>query len=420
MECIVRLMSNLRTVAVIGGGPAGMMAAIAAAKQGASVTLFEKNEKLGKKLYITGKGRCNVTNAVEAQRFLQEGVPHNPRFLQSAFARFNNQDLMQYLQELGVPLKVERGERVFPQSDKSSDIIRVLQHELTRLKVQLRFNSAVSNIARQAGRMRVMTRLGNSDFDGVVLATGGVSYPSTGSTGDGYRFSKALGHQIVEPRPSLIGLITQETWPRDLAGLTLKNVTLKAVSTQGKKLFEEQGEVLFTHVGISGPMVLSLSANIDEANGVCLAIDLKPALSAEQLDARLLRDITASPAKHVQALLDGLCPRSMVPILAKQAEVGMQKNLGQLTRAERTRIAQVLKNLSLTVKAFGPMEEAIITRGGISVKDIDPKTMASKHLDGLYFAGEVMDVDGITGGFNLQIAFTTGFCAGTAAGQASY
>lgn len=389
------------TVSVIGGGPAGMAAALFAARAGAHVVLLEKNEKLGKKLYITGKGRCNVTSAAEN---LMNHIPRNPRFLYSAFACFSPADLRELLEAYGCPTKEERGERVFPVSEKASDVTRALERALRDAGVEIRLNASVASV-------EPLLRQG-----AVVVATGGLSYPSTGSTGDGYRFAQESGHSLVTPKPSLIPLETREQWPKSLQGLSLKNVTLRA-EVKGKKRFEEQGEMLFTHFGISGPLTLSMSSHIadDAPESVRVTLDMKPALSIEQLEARLQREFDANPRKRVAGILPLLLPARMADIFPALCAVNGETLCAQVSRADRRKIAETLKKIPLTVKGARPIDEAIITRGGVPVSEVSPRDMMSKKRPGLFFAGEVLDVDGHTGGFNLQIAFSTGALAGKSA-----
>lgn len=397
---------------VIGGGPAGMLAAVFAAENGQSVTLLEQNEKLGKKLYITGKGRCNLTNAAAREEFFAN-IPRNPRFLYSAFAGFDNQDVMRLVEDAGVPLKTERGGRVFPASDKSSDVLRALERRVRTAGVDVRLNTKALEILHADGRVTgVRTAGGVVPADAVIVATGGASYPATGSTGDGYRFAKDAGHTVEPPRPSLVPLETVETWPYKLTGITLKNVTLSA-ERGGKRVYSELGELLFTHFGVSGPLVLTLSTRIADApEGVRLSIDLKPGLTSEQLDARLLRDLSENAKKRVGAALSGLLPGRLLETVFALANVDPAMPAGEFNKAKRRALAGMLKGLPLTVKCARTMEEAIVTRGGVSVREVDASTMQSKKLAGLYFAGEVLDVDGETGGFNLQIAWSTGAAAG--------
>ena len=401
------------TVVVIGGGPAGMIAAAEAAGAGAQTILLEQNEKLGKKLYITGKGRCNVTNACERDGFFA-AVVKNPRFLYSAFAAFNNRDLMALLERLGVPLKTERGGRVFPASDKSSDILRAMERHVRASGVQVRLHTRAIGLRIEDGAVcAVRTENGEIPCEAAIIATGGCSYPQTGSTGDGYRFAAEAGHAVEPPRGALVPLVTEETWPAALAGLTLKNVTLSAYREQ-KRLFQsEPGEMLFTHFGVSGPLVLTLSSLIaEEPAGVRLAIDLKPGLTQEQLDARLLRDLDANRQKQLAGALHALLPERLLLAVLEQAGVDAQKRVSELKRGERMAVRDTLKALPLTVRCARPIEEAVVTRGGVSVREVRSRDLASKRIRGLYFAGEVLDVDAVTGGYNLQIAWSTGALAG--------
>ena len=399
-------------VFVIGGGPAGMICAANAARNGHTVTLFERNEKLGKKLYITGKGRCNVTNIAERDAFF-EHVLRNPRFLYSAFSHFDNKDIMERIEQAGVPLKTERGGRVFPVSDKSSDILRACEKIVRESGVSVRLNAHVDEVLTQDGAVSGI-RIGSQTLacDAVVVATGGISYPQTGSTGDGYDFARATGHSVEEPVASLVPLVTEELWPRELAGLTLKNITLTA-EKKGKEVFSELGELLFTHFGISGPLVLSLSGVIaGQPAGTRLAIDLKPALSREQLDARLVRDLQEGARQQVKTALHALLPQRLLEIVLELAKIDCSLPVGQLSKAMRLQLVEMLKALPLTVSGARGLNEAVVTRGGVSVKDVNASTMESKLVNGLYFAGEVLDVDATTGGYNLQIAWSTGALAG--------
>ena len=399
-------------VFVIGGGPTGMICAANAAKNGHTVTLFERNEKLGKKLYITGKGRCNVTNMAERDAFF-EHVLRNPRFLYSAFSHFDNKDLMERIEQAGVPLKTERGGRVFPVSDKSSDILRACEKIVRESGVTVRLNAHVDELLTQDGAVSGI-RIGAQTLacDAVVVATGGISYPQTGSTGDGYDFARATGHAVEDPVASLVPLVTEELWPRELAGLTLKNVTLTA-EKKGKEVFSELGELLFTHFGISGPLVLSLSGVIaGQPAGTRLAIDLKPALSREQLDARLLRDLQEGARQQVKTALHALLPQRLLEIVLELAGIDGALPVGQLNKTMRLQLVEMLKALPLTVSGARGLNEAVVTRGGVSVRDVNASTMESKRVKGLYFAGEVLDIDATTGGYNLQIAWSTGALAG--------
>jgi len=404
-------------VFVVGGGPAGMTAAIGAALGGNAVTLFERNEKLGKKLYITGKGRCNVTNAAERDAFFAH-VLHNPRFLYSAYARFDNRAQMERLERAGVPLKIERGGRVFPASDKSSDVLRVMERLVREAGVTVRLNTRVEEILADNGTIRGVVVDGETLFcDAVVIATGGASYPQTGSTGDGYAFARVLGHRVESPVASLVPLTTSEEWPRSLAGLTLKNVTLTA-RRAGKVVFSELGELLFTHFGVSGPLVLSLSGVIaEDPAGTALSIDLKPGLSREQLDARLVRDLAAAPRQQIRTALHALLPARLLSAVFACADVPEDGMAGEVTRAARARLLDALKALPLTVSGARGIAEAVVTRGGVHIGDVNASTMESRRVRGLYFAGEVLDVDATTGGYNLQIAWSTGALAGESAGR---
>jgi predicted Rossmann fold flavoprotein len=410
-------------VVVIGAGAAGMMAAAAAAENGADVTLIEKNDKCGKKIYITGKGRCNVTNVASGEDFLAN-IPRNPRFLMSALSRFDSAATMEYLEGAGLRLKVERGGRVFPASEKASDVTKFLQKRLEELSVKLLLSTSVVNINAPEGEVRsVTTDRGELPCESVIVCTGGCSYPTTGSTGDGWLFARQTGHRTNPPLPSLLPIETNESWVKDLQGLTLKNVSLKAVNIKkgGKKtIFDQQGEMIFTHFGIGGPLVLTLSSVITgmDFSKIALFIDMKPALEMKTLEERFIRDMEKNLNRWISNALVDLLPRNMIEILLGIAGVDAQKPVNQISKQDRLAILGIMKAIPLTVKSLRPLNEAVITRGGVHVGDIDPKTMQSKKVGGLHFAGEVLDVDGFTGGFNLQIAFTTGYCAGVAA--ASY
>ena len=413
----------MKSILVIGGGAAGMMAALSAARAGARVTLLERNEKLGKKVYITGKGRCNVTNAADMDQF-QRRIYRNPRFLFAAFAHLDNRSMMALLEALGVPLKVERGDRVFPVSDKASDVISALQRELRRLGVDIQLNTRVKGLLLEDGACTGVTLEDGTVLraDAVIVATGGLSYPTTGSTGDGYRFAESAGHGIEKPLPALTAIETAESWPAKLMGLSLKNVTLTAWvrgPKKEKKLYSEQGELLFTHFGISGPLALTLSGLLPEdLSPVRLSIDLKPALDDRTLDARLLRDFKTLSRRQLSAVMDGLAPHSLGEQLLRLADLSPAQPVNSVTAEQRARLVQILKDLPLTPSGLRGFNEAIITRGGVCVKGINPSTMASKLVKRLYFAGEVLDVDAQTGGFNLQIAWSTGALAGACAASA--
>ena len=404
-------------VAVIGGGAAGMLAAIAAAEHGHQVQLFEKNEKLGKKIYITGKGRCNVTNACDTEE-LFAAVVHNPKFLYSSFYSFTNQDMMELVERNGCPLKTERGGRVFPVSDKSSDVIRALTVCLKNAGVQVRLYEEVDSVETRDGRVsgiRLKKTREIVSADAVIVATGGLSYPSTGSTGDGYRFAEKTGHTVTDLSPALVPFETAEPVGRDLQGLALKNI--QANILKGKKvLYEEFGEMLFTHFGVSGPVLLSASsygAAQLKKGPLTLSLDLKPALSEEQLDARILRDFEEQKNKQYKNSLSRLLPAKMIPVIVERSGIDPDKKINEITKEERRRIVQAVKDFRLTLTGLRGYKEAIITQGGISVREINPSTMESKLVKGLYFAGEVLDLDAVTGGYNLQIAWSTGHLAGS-------
>lgn len=405
-------------VIVVGGGPAGMFAALAAAENGNQVILLEQNEKLGKKLFITGKGRCNVTNAGEMDT-LFANVNRNPKFLYSAFYAMDNFRVMDFFEQHGVPLKTERGNRVFPVSDHSSDIIRALADALKAAKVTVRLHEKVAHLCVIGGKITGVS-LGNGqkeEADAVIVATGGISYPSTGSTGDGYRFAEEAGHTIQMPQPSLVPLLTKEAYIPRMQGLALKNVCIR-ISDGKKTLFEDFGEMLFTHFGISGPLVLSASSRIGSIlvkKELSMQIDLKPALSEEQLDLRLLRDFDENRNRQFKNAIHGLLPAKMLPVVIQLSGIDPEKKIHEVTREERMQLIRLLKAFPLTLTGLGEMKEAIITRGGVTVKEINPSTMESKTARGLYFAGEVLDLDAMTGGYNLQIAWSTGYLAGISA-----
>lgn len=400
-------------IGVIGGGPAGIMAAGFAGSRGNDVTLIEKNNRLGKKLFITGKGRCNITNASSIEDFFQN-ILTNSEFLFSSFYSFTNDDIIMLLDSYGLKVKTERGNRVFPVSDKSSDVIRALQEFLLDNNVKVLLDKTVKDIGYFEDKFILKF---NDDsygkFDKIIIATGGKSYPSTGSTGDGYRFAKKFGHQIVPLKPSLVPVEVKEYWIKKVQGLSLKNVKLIS-KIENKKIHEEFGEMIFTHYGISGPIVLSTSNIINKyrGKGIKFCIDLKPALSIEKLDKRILRDFQKFNNKQIKNGLDELLPRKLIPIIIDIAHIDESKPIHQITKDERIKIVESIKNLPLTFKSFRPLKEAIVTSGGVSTEEIDPSTMESKLLSGLFFCGEVIDVDGLTGGYNLQIAYSTGYLAG--------
>ena len=400
------------SVAVIGGGAAGQMAAVKAAEKGHRVTLLDKNEKLGKKLYITGKGRCNVTNDCGRDGFFAN-VIRNPRFLYSAYAAFSERDMMAFLERNDCPVKVERGQRVFPVSDKSSDVQRALDRALKATGVTIRLNTDVRKITAANGAVTgLLTERGEEPFERVILTTGGLSYPSTGSTGAGFEMARALGHTVTDLRPSLVPLETVESWPFALSGITLKNVRL-TVRKGGKTIYAEQGEMLLTHFGVSGPLVLTASAYIaEDPAGTELSIDLKPAIPAEELHARLQRLVQENPKKAVGGAFSGVLPTRLLDAVFDQARIQPWAPASSFTKEQRTAMVNALKGMPLTVKGTRPFSEAVVTRGGISVKEVKPSTLESKIVSGLIFAGEILDVDAFTGGFNLQIAWSTGALAG--------
>ena len=406
-------------VIVIGGGPAGMMAALTAAQAGAAVTLWERNDSLGKKLSITGKGRCNITNNAPTEELIKN-LPGNGAFLHGAFSRFPAQATMDFFTSLGVELKTERGRRVFPLSDNARQVVQALQNRLQTAGVHIHYRRRAARLVIAKGRLSgvIDTRQKKQPATALVLATGGASYPATGSSGDGYKIAREVGHTIIEPRPALSPLETVETWPGQLAGLSLKNVVLSA-SYNEKRIGKEFGELLFTHFGLSGPIVLSLSRALtvlpDNGYLTRLALDLKPALSAQQLDKRLQRDLETASRQQVAHALSGLTPAVLLPLILSMAEIPATKFAHQLSRAERTKLADSLKNLPITVKGLRPLAEAIVTAGGIRVKEVNPKTMESKILPGLFLAGELLDIDGFSGGYNLQAAWASGYIAGQAA-----
>ena len=401
-------------VIIIGGGAAGMMAAYQAAKCGNDVSLYEKNEKLGKKIFITGKGRCNVTNACEIEELLDHVVT-NKEFLYSGFYSFTNDAMMELLEELGCPLKVERGNRVFPVSDHSSDVIAALQRGLRKENVDIYFNTTVKKILIEDGIVTGV-RLASGDTvkaDKVVVATGGMSYQATGPTGDAYDFASKAGHKVTKLTPALVPFEIKEDYCKQLMGLSLRNVAV-TMTADGKKIYDDFGEMLFTHFGISGPVVLSASSYIGRYQGKELKfiIDLKPALNKEQLDHRVLKDFNKTLNKDFVNSLDHLLPKKLIPVMIELSGIPEHKKVNEITKKERERFVSLLKHLELTITGVRGFKEAIITQGGVNVKEIDPGTMESKKIKGLYFAGEVLDLDAVTGGFNLQIAWSTGYLAG--------
>lgn len=420
----------MRKVIIIGGGAAGMMAAISASKEGKKVLLLEKNEKLGKKLFITGKGRCNITSACDPDEFLNH-VATNSRFLYSSFSRFNNHDVVRFLNDAGLKTKVERGQRVFPQSDHSSDVIGTLKRLCDRNHVEILYHAKVEKIllhdhegvSGEKNRSFFGVQLSDGRViqgDSLIIATGGCSYTSTGSDGDGYRLARELGHSIRPVYPSLVPFIMKETWCRDLMGLTLKNISIR-VKNGKKVIYEGFGEFLFTHFGVSGPLVLTASTCLGkyqkalEAGQLTLLLDLKPSLTMEQLEKRYLREFDTYRNKNISNVIERMLPRKMVPVFLREAGVPEDKKVRDITKKERRRMEELMKGMEMHITGVRGFEEAIVTRGGVNVKEVSPTTMESKLVDHVFFAGEILDVDAVTGGFNLQIAWSTGYTAGYSA-----
>lgn len=402
-----------KKIGIVGAGPAGIMAAIMASSKGNEVYLIEKNNKIGKKLYITGKGRCNITNSIPIDEFF-DYVVNNKNFLYSSFYSFTNEDIIKLLSENDLNVKVERGNRVFPESDKSSDVINTFQKILDEKYVNIMLNSKVNNIIFKGDKFSVDINGDIYFFDKIILATGGKSYPGTGSTGDGYTFAKKIGHTINEIRPSLVPIEIKESWIKNLQGLSLRNVKLTAFKKE-KLIHEEFGEMIFTHFGISGPIVLSMSNYLSRANkdlNFKLEIDLKPSLDFETLDKRILRDFDKYSNKQFKNALNDLLPQKIIPTIISLSQISEETIVNQITKEERYRLIHSIKKFSMEFKKFRPIEEAIITSGGVSTKEINPSTMESKIQPNLFFAGEIIDVDALTGGFNLQIAYSTGYLAG--------
>lgn len=409
-------------VVIIGGGPAGMIAGIKSRQENNSVLILEKMNSLGRKLLITGKGRCNITNAAPIEEFINY-IPGNGKFLYSSFKNFNNTDIIELLNNQGVETKVERGNRVFPQSDKSIVVLNALLEILKKQGVIVKTNHKVTDIIVKDGKVTGVRTENNEVFeaDKVIIATGGKSYPGTGSNGDGYKLAKKLGHAVTEIKPSLVPLnIVEKQTCKMMQGLSLKNVKIEILADK-KKIYEDFGEMLFTHFGVSGPIILSSSAiilrykNIEELlkkGEVKLVIDLKPALNEEKLDARLLRDFEEFKNKQFKNALDKILPKKMIPVIIQMSGINENKSVNEINKNERKKLVDILKNFTFTIESLGNIEEAIITAGGVSTKEINPKTMQSKIIKGLYFAGEIIDVDAYTGGFNLQIAWSTGYTAG--------
>ena len=409
-------------VIVVGGGAAGMFAAIAAAKNGHQVTLYEKNEKLGKKIFITGKGRCNITNAADMEE-LFDAVVTNSKFLYSSFYGYTNQNVIDFFEDAGVPVKIERGNRVFPISDHSSDVIRALEREMKKVGVKVCLNTEVKSVEAEKGKFNkvVLKDTTTQTADACIVATGGLSYRSTGSTGDGFRFAENVGHKVTQCFPSLVPMETKEPWICELQGLSLRNVEAKILDGK-KELYKDFGEMLFTHFGVSGPLIISASSYVGkkfmDKNGqkkeLTLEIDLKPALTEEQLDQRVLRDFEENHNRQFKNAITKLFPTKLIPVMLELGGIDPEKKVNSIEKEERKQFVHLIKYFRMTLTGLRDYPEAIITKGGVNVKEIDPGTMESKLVKGLYFAGEVLDLDALTGGFNLQIAWSTGYEAGNA------
>ena len=409
-------------VIVVGGGAAGMFAAIAAAKNGHQVTLYEKNEKLGKKIFITGKGRCNITNAADMEE-LFDAVVTNSKFLYSSFYGYTNQNVIDFFEDAGVPVKIERGNRVFPISDHSSDVIRALEREMKKVGVKVCLNTEVKSVEAEKGKFNkvVLKDTTTQTADACIVATGGLSYRSTGSTGDGFRFAENVGHKVTQCFPSLVPMETKEPWICELQGLSLRNVEAKILDGK-KELYKDFGEMLFTHFGVSGPLIISASSYVGkkfmDKNGqkkeLTLEIDLKPALTEEQLDQRVLRDFEENHNRQFKNAITKLFPTKLIPVMLELGGIDPEKKVNSIEKEERKQFVHLIKHFRMTLTGLRDYPEAIITKGGVNVKEIDPGTMESKLVKGLYFAGEVLDLDAWTGGFNLQIAWSTGYAAGNA------
>ena len=409
-------------VIVVGGGAAGMFAAIAAAKNGHQVTLYEKNEKLGKKIFITGKGRCNITNAADMEE-LFDAVVTNSKFLYSSFYGYTNQNVIDFFEDAGVPVKIERGNRVFPTSDHSSDVIRALEREMKKAGVKVCLNTEVKSVEAENGKFdRVVLKDTTIQIaDACIVATGGLSYRSTGSTGDGFRFAESVGHKVTQCFPSLVPMETKEPWICELQGLSLRNVEAKILDGK-KELYKDFGEMLFTHFGVSGPLIISASSYVGkkfmdkkgQKKELTLEIDLKPALTEEQLDQRVLRDFEENHNRQFKNAITKLFPTKLIPVMLELGGIDPEKKVNSIEKEERKQFVHLMKHFRMTLTGLRDYPEAIITKGGVNVKEIDPGTMESKLVKGLYFAGEVLDLDALTGGFNLQIAWSTGYAAGNA------
>ena len=404
----------MKKVIVVGAGPAGMMAAIKAAESGKEVILVEKNDRLGKKMFITGKGRCNVTSNKDIEEIIKN-IPGNGMFMYSALYTFTNEDVMKMIEAKGVKLKIERGDRVFPQSDKSSDIIKCFDKYLRENNVKIMFKTIFKDLIVNEGKVLGIVTTNNQKIlaDSVILAMGGASYPLTGSSGDAYEVLKKYGHTITEIKPALIPLVTKKKYVSDLMGLSLKNVEVN-IKHKGKSIYKDFGEMLFTHFGVSGPLVLSASRRVSEIlpSEVEFFIDLKPALSEKELDKRILKDFEKMKNKQFKNSLDELLPKKLIPVVIKLSNIDEDKQVNAITKEERKNLSRLIKEFKLTIVSTRPIAEAIVTKGGVSVKEVDPSTMESKIINGLFIVGELLDVDAFTGGFNMQVAFSTGYCAG--------
>ncbi len=409
--------ARMSKIYVVGGGAAGMLAAIFAARNGHKVTLFEKNDRLGKKLFITGKGRCNLTNACDRDEFFEQ-IISNPKFFFRAYHSFSNYDTMDFFEQLGLPIKTERGNRVFPLSDKSSDVIAVLRRELERQGVEIKYQTEVTEVVTREGSFYGLMVKGKKEVlvaDAIIITTGGLSYPLTGSTGDGFEFAKSMGHTITQLSPSLVPIHVKESFVKELMGLSLKNVEVTINSGQ-KVIFKEFGELLFTHFGVSGPIILSASSYIlpylNKQESLQISIDLKPALTTEQLDLRILRDFEEFKNKQFKNSLDQLLPNKLIDVIIRLSCIDSEKKVNSITKEERLALVNLLKNLKLQITRLSDYSQAVVTKGGIQVKEVNPSTMESKIIPNVYFAGEVLDLDALTGGFNLQIAWSTAYLAG--------
>lgn len=406
----------MKTVVVIGGGPAGMMAASTAADNGANVILLEKQHRLGRKLLITGKGRCNITNDCDVEELI-ENVPTNGKFLYSAFYTFTNYDAVNMFNSLGLATKTERGKRVFPESDKALDVVKALEKQIKDKKVKIILDAKVNKIIAKDNKIEKVIYNNNEVIkcDSVILATGGMSYPLTGSTGDGYKFAKSLGHTIISPKPSLIGIEVQENFVKDLEKLSLRNVAITVINSKNKKIYDDFGELEFTKYGLDGPIIKSASCRMKDTSkeNYKINLDLKPALDEEKLDKRIIKDFTKYTNKNFENSLDDLLPKKLIPIIIELSEIPRHLKVNQISKKQRLNLVHLLKNLTFTVKRYRPIEEAIVTSGGIKVSEINSSTMESKIIKNLFFAGEIIDVDAYTGGFNLQIAYSTAYLAGT-------